>query len=204
MPLQYLPSCLLFLAPVTSSPLIPRLTRKLLFSLGIWKPLADRNNFTKTLREFLKRHRENNIRLGLLNTRSAVNKAALLHDSINDNNLDILALTETWISSDLPNCIKLDVAPPGFSVQHYHRPNRRGGGLSIIYISFFKSVLLDLGPFSEFESLSLKLTNFNSSFIISVLYRPPGPINQIFLDQLSFLVDSLLSSTLPFFSCWRL
>ena len=38
--------------------------------------------------------------VGLLNARSVCNKAALIHDVITDNRLDILILTETWIPSD--------------------------------------------------------------------------------------------------------
>lgn len=44
----------------------------------------------------------------LLNTRSAVNKAALLHDTINSFNLDFLVLTETWLWVDDPRSILQD------------------------------------------------------------------------------------------------
>jgi len=47
----------------------------------------------------------------LMNVRSAVSKAALIHDVIFDHSLDIAALTETRITSDEPNAVSLDVAP---------------------------------------------------------------------------------------------
>jgi len=59
--------------------------------------------------------------VGLLNSRSACHKAALIHDVIADSKLDILLLTETWIPSDAPDAVKLDVAPSGYSVVHRHR-----------------------------------------------------------------------------------
>ena len=59
--------------------------------------------------------------LGVLNARSARHKAALIHDVIADHRLDVLALTDTWIPSDAPDAVKLDVAPPGYSVVHHHR-----------------------------------------------------------------------------------
>ena len=34
---------------------------------------------------------------GVLNTRSVVNKAPLIHSLISDNDLGVLALTETWV-----------------------------------------------------------------------------------------------------------
>ena len=40
------------------------------------------------------------VAFGLLNARSVVHKAALIHDVIADHQLDVLALTETWITSD--------------------------------------------------------------------------------------------------------
>jgi len=52
--------------------------------------------------------------LGLLDVCSAVRKAALIHDVIAEHHLDILAMTETWISSDAPNAVKFDVALPGY------------------------------------------------------------------------------------------
>ena len=51
----------------------------------------------------------NGVAFGLLNARSAVHKAALIHDVICYRKLDVLALTETWITSDAPDAIKLDV-----------------------------------------------------------------------------------------------
>jgi len=48
-------------------------------------------------------------------------KAAVIHDVIADHQLDVLALTETWIPSDAPDAVKLDVALPGHSVVHRHR-----------------------------------------------------------------------------------
>jgi hypothetical protein len=67
------------------------------------------------------------VKIGCLNIRSAVHKAALLYDVISDNNMDIVALTETWIASDAPNAVKCDLAPLGFSVFHVHRQAGRGG-----------------------------------------------------------------------------
>ena len=68
---------------------------------------------------------------GSFNVRSAVHKAALLHDMISENKLDIMALQETWIPPDAPPAIVDDIAPPGFTAYHVHRPTR-GGGLAII------------------------------------------------------------------------
>ena len=71
-------------------------------------------------------------RIGSLNICSAVHKAAPIHDVINDQNLAILALNETWMRDDDPLAILNDTAPEGYSVLHMPRgsqgPRGRGGG----------------------------------------------------------------------------
>ena len=84
---------------------------------------------------------------GLLNARSARQKVACVHRQ--SPTTDVLALTETWIPSDAPNAVKLDVAPPGYIVLHrHHSPStgRRGGGVAIVHLIsshllFFKKQL---------------------------------------------------------------
>jgi len=133
---------------------------------------------------------------GLLNVRSAVNKAALIHDVVADHQLDLLVLTETWIASDAPNAIKLDVAPPGYAVVHRHRgssADRRGGGLAVIHRNSTKTKPVSVGEYTEFESLAVKLVGRRSSSIVAVcIYRPPGSVTTAFTDQLSDLLDQLL------------
>ena len=76
------------------------------------------------------------LNFALLNINSARNKAAIIHDIIDENSLDCLVLTETRLQADLPSAIKDDIAPEGFSVRHVHRsPTARhplGGGLALI------------------------------------------------------------------------
>lgn len=45
------------------------------------------------------------LRLGIVNARSAVHKAALIHDVIGTHRLDLLVVTETWMSADQPPAI---------------------------------------------------------------------------------------------------
>jgi hypothetical protein len=73
------------------------------------------------------------LNFAVVNTQSAVRKAAVIHNVIYELQLDCLALTETWIKSSHPDTIKRDLAPPGFTVLHAHRPNnRQGGGVALI------------------------------------------------------------------------
>jgi len=95
--------------------------------------------------------------LGLLNARSAVDKVALIPDTIADQKLDVLVLTETWITSDAPDAVKLDVAPPGFQVVHQPRRSSNdkcGGGVAVIHRDSITARPVDVGQPSEFEVLA--------------------------------------------------
>ena len=77
-----------------------------------------------------------NLTFGMLNTRSVVIEAPLLHSLIADHDLSLLALTETWIKTDDPPVIKNDPAQPSYRITHVHRENpdqTRGCGLAIVH-----------------------------------------------------------------------
>ena len=74
--------------------------------------------------------------LCLLNSLSSI--LGLL-DTILSLKLDIIALTETWISENTDNVTKYDIVPHGFHVLHSHRSiGERGGGISVISRNSFR------------------------------------------------------------------
>ena len=63
----------------------------------------------------------------LYNTRSIRNKGGDLVDFVSDNDLDIIALTETWLtSSDTVGC--WNMTPKGYILYHQARPKDKKGG----------------------------------------------------------------------------
>jgi len=74
------------------------------------------------------------VKMGLLNARSMVNKGSLVQDIIASHNLDVLAVTETWITRDDPEAVKLDAVPADYVISHLPRPmatvHSRGGGVT--------------------------------------------------------------------------
>ena len=74
-----------------------------------------------------------NLQFGLFNVRSVVKKAASIHTLLAHDDLDVLALTETWIRVDNPEAVKLDIAPSGYAVHHVRRTTGRGGGLAFLH-----------------------------------------------------------------------
>jgi len=119
--------------------------------------------------------------------RSAVHQAALIHDTIADQKLDVL---ETWITSYAPDAIKLDVAPPGFQVVHQPRgssTDKRGGGVAVIHRDSIAARTVDVG---QFEVLAMQLTvQLTVHVTVVCSYRPPGAVSQLFRQQLADVLD---------------
>jgi len=56
-------------------------------------------------------------------------------DLIRDHRLDALAICESWVVDDDPECIKAGSVPQGYTICHVQRPStlrKRGGGLCFI------------------------------------------------------------------------
>ena len=91
------------------------------------------------------------INFGLLNVRSIKNKSVALHDFILDNKLDLLAVTETWLSenqdeSDIINSL----TPNGYCF--YSNPvDNRGGGTGVVIKSNIKLKKIKEKSFTNFE-----------------------------------------------------
>ena len=139
-----------------------------------------------------------NISLGCVNVHSAIHKAALIHDIINDHHLDVLALQETWISADSPPAVQADVAPCGYSVLHAHRPlvhegPTRGGGLAVIHsdaVTMRSITLPILTPPLSFETRVVALGPASHQTVLINIYRPPSSSVPVFLDELAYLITA--------------
>jgi len=93
----------------------------------------------------------------------------LIHDVFSDHRLDIVVITESWITTDAPNAIKQDIAPTGYLVLHAHRGSASsdysGGGIALEYLC-----VVNVGQFGEFKALFVKLNSEHSPVIIAYLY----------------------------------
>src|SRR5207245_4353743 len=143
------------------------------------------------------------LNMGLVNARSMVNKTALIHDVIADNRLDLLAVTETWVYKDLPDVLKKEAAPHGYSISHAHHltttgggQKQHGGGVALIHREDIqiKIIPTTLASTRTFELLLAKVINSTVGLTIAVIYRPPGSMPGItdFAAELSNLIDTVV------------
>ena len=134
------------------------------------------------------------ITLGLLNAWSIVNKTALIHDAIEEINLDLFALVETFVYADSPDVHKFDCAPEGFSVLHQHREGAgRGGRIALVHKNNIETKHLDVGVFIHCEILAVRVGSAGNCFNLVIIYRPPSSSIPGFIDEL----DNLLGSGVP-------
>ena len=93
-----------------------------------------------------------------------------------DQNIDILFLTETWLTAKGDETKCADMCPAGYSAKSFPRLSR-GGGLAVIYRSSLQSYIsvdatIDFDH-TVFELLHLKLSVSQCAIHFLCLYRPP-------------------------------
>jgi hypothetical protein len=137
-----------------------------------------------------------NLSFGVLNVRSAVTSGPLIQDIIISNNLDILALTETWLSTNDPDAILMDLLPSDYLALHVHRPSAttaRGGGLALVYrsnlgISVKQHHLQDKISPNTFELQLISLKSDKQEIVIANIYRPPSSsVTLFFMNYHTYL-----------------
>ena len=86
--------------------------------------------YVKCTDDLFRSGRSVNVKFAVVNVRSVRNKADLIKEHIVEQNYDIVALTETWLTKDDQAEINvLTASASGYSLCHLPRANKRGGGV---------------------------------------------------------------------------
>ena len=113
------------------------------------------------------------VKVGLLNAQSVKNKALDIIDHVNDNNLDLVALTETWLT-DNDTVHKAELTSNGFTIHSATRKQKRGGGVALLVRSPIHSKrVTDKQLMKSFEYVEVQLKTKGRNSTVVVLYRPP-------------------------------
>jgi hypothetical protein len=130
--------------------------------------------------------------IGLLNARSVASKPDVIHHHLFTFDLDILAISETWLTPEHGDEILANTIPEGYVGIHVPRVGRQGGGIAVIHRSTICVSRLPIvfeSPF--FEQLALSLT-VNTVFVkIAIIYRPPSVSCPKFLSDFSDYLEIL-------------
>lgn len=120
---------------------------------------------------------QKNIKICCINPRSLKNKTVAFCDFIISNELDVVAVTETWLGSSIDKACLGELLPDGYKIKHVPRPGvGRGGGVALIYRSMMNVKIVSSTSdkiFSTFEHIECNVCINNYTLLMSVIYRPP-------------------------------
>ena len=103
------------------------------------------------------------VRLGVMNVSSLGNKMDCVIDHITDNILDIVGITETWLSNNDKNMLVMNTClDSGYTLHHRPRKTgRKGGDVGVLIndrIKHQSRILHDKLEITSFESIELVIT----------------------------------------------
>ena len=140
----------------------------------------------------------------LLNARSVNRKELSIKDYVSENDIDILAITETWLQENNNDFSIAEMCPTGYQFHHVRRKNTRGGGVGLLLKKHIKVKKQSQKEFSSFEYLDVTLNNYNIFIRTIIIYRPPpSKVNNLrtsmffkefctFLEQVIILSGNIL------------
>ena len=123
---------------------------------------------------------------------------------MSENDIDILAITETWLQENNNDFSITEMCPTGYQFHHVRRKNTRGGGAGLLLKKHIKVKKQSQKGSSSFEYLGVILNNYNISTRTIVIYRtPPSKVNNLrasmffkefctFLEQVIILSGNIL------------
>ena len=132
----------------------------------------DANQFSSLINEQC-----NNLSVLSFNIRSFFKNSVEFLATINNNNIDVVVLTETWLNSDTEELCNIQ----GYTGFHNYRKSKKSGGVSIFVNNNLKCDELNINVSNDtIECLGVKIYCKDSLKWVNVIgiYRPPsGLIN---------------------------
>ena len=139
-----------------------------------------------------------NFTVSVMNARSVRNKTLIIKDFVVDNNVDVLAITETWLRSG-DDVIIGELIPSGYCLSECPRVGGAGGGVGLLYKKGIKMKTRLCDKFTSFEWLDATFVNLKTVRVIVVYRPPPSSANGItvgmFMDEFSALLEEVSVST---------
>lgn len=110
----------------------------------------------------------NKICVAHLNVRSLLPKLADIQQMLSDFNIDVLCLTETWLTNAVDNSmIKIE----GYNIHRNDREVRCGGGVAIYVRSYFKCSVIESSPIIEQIWISIRFLSLRILALVVCIDR---------------------------------
>ena len=146
---------------------------------------VDRSNLIQLTPET---SRKKELKLSLLNIRSVRQKTSAVIDIVNDFQLDMFAITETWLQQNGDGVLLTELTPHDFQFLHMPRASR-GGGVGFLFRKSLNFGKISTFAYSSFECLEIFSKPANLRVV--VLYRPPSLSVSLFLDEFADYIQLL-------------
>ena len=134
----------------------------------------------------------------LLNTRSVKNKVSTVKDFVVDHNIDIFALTESWLRPGETDAQVIDeLCATGYHLMHVPRQSR-GGGVALLYKKPFHIKKQSSGAnsaFKSFEHINMLMRYASTELRIVIVYRTSR--TSLFFDEFPCLLERLAITSTP-------
>ncbi|XP_051797401.1 uncharacterized protein LOC127531665 isoform X3 [Acanthochromis polyacanthus] len=130
--------------------------------------------------------------MGLFNARSINNKQLRISNFIQKFDLDILAMTETWLTEENGDQRLGEILTGEFTFYHQPRVDQRGGGVAVGHSNELEGTRVQLDePFESFEYVAADLRHdeWDRPIRIITVYRPPGGNMENFLEEFENLLE---------------
>ena len=131
------------------------------------------------------------LKCALVNIQSVGNKTCGIRDYINDNKLDILMLTETWLNNYDTAKIR-EMTPDTHTFPHVSRGDRRGGGVGIFISKSFSKIKKEKVPkLTILNSCKSAVYMVKKKLVFIIVYRSPSSDEILFHDEFRLYLESL-------------
>ena len=117
----------------------------------------------------------NNLRLGYINAQSCRTKTEEIKDLIEEKDIDIMFVVETWLKPGRDNSFITEMTPPGYVINSVPRINRGGGGMAVLYKEHLQKYISIKSSSNKltYEVLEVLFKYGDTSMQINCIYRTP-------------------------------
>ncbi|CAH1988353.1 unnamed protein product [Acanthoscelides obtectus] len=109
------------------------------------------------------------LKFGHINCRSVLSGFHEFSTLVQNNNLDIVGISETWLSKDISND---HISMNGYNCYRCDRDGR-GGGVAVFVNNHYNSSIISFGQGPSLEYIWLKVQLPKQKIAIGIFYRPP-------------------------------
>ena len=102
--------------------------------------------------------------------------------------IDILALTETWLSASDTSA---DICPNGFCIYHHPRHSGRGGGVTFLVPETYKVEIIHTPQYKCFKLIFVLIKHSSMSANFIYICHPPASTNTFFYECPDFFETTL-------------